>query len=131
MMAENIGEMAANLNIVYESVQEILFNDVAFETPKKKRPDLWESRNARSNNAIVIRNFLTTKNGTNTVQQSPNSTVLAPCDFFLFGRLKNSPREIRFSSQVEIMKTLKTVQMIKPKTEYKNCFEDCSQRGVR
>ena len=34
MMAENrkltIGEMAANLNIAYESVQDILYNDLGF-----------------------------------------------------------------------------------------------------
>ena len=72
MMAENrkltIGEMAANLNIAYESVQDILLNDLCLrEAIRQKRPDLWESRNAQSHNAIVIHNFLT-KNGTNTIQ---------------------------------------------------------------
>ena len=113
--------------------------DVCVKQFTKKRPDLWESRNARSNNAIVIRHFLT-KNGTNTIRQSPNSTDLLPCDFFLSSRLKKSLRETRFSSQEEIMKKSKTALMAKPKTEYKNCLEDwikrwlawvrCSRRGV-
>ena len=99
-MAENrkltIGEMAANLNIAYESVQDMLFNDLRVmrrsrEAIRQKRPNLWESRNARSNNAIVIRNFLT-KNGTNATQQPPDLTDLAPCDFLLFSRFKKSLR---------------------------------------
>ena len=89
----------------------------------QKRPDSWESRNAGSNNVIVIRTFLI-KNGTNTIQQPPNSTDLTPCDFFLFSRLKKSLRGPRFSSQEEIMKKSKTALMAKPKTEYKKCFED-------
>ena len=45
MMAENrkltIGEMAAKLNIAYESVQDILFNDLGLrEAIRQKRLDL-------------------------------------------------------------------------------------------
>ena len=56
-----IGEMTANLNTAYESVQDILFNDLPLR--RQKRPDLLEAGKARSNNAIVFRNSLT-KNGT-------------------------------------------------------------------
>ena len=120
-MAENrkltIGKMAANLNIAYESVQDILFNDLALR--RQKRPDLWETRNARSNNAVVIRNFLT-KNGTNAIQQPPNSTDLAPCDFFLFSLLKKSLRGTRFSSQEETINKSKMTRM----AQSNKCFED-------
>ena len=132
MMTQNrkltIGEMAANLNIAYESVQDILFNDLGLrEAIRQKRPDLWESSNARSHKTIVIRNFLT-KNRTNTIQEPPNSTDLTPCDYFLFSRLKKSLRGTRFSSQEEIMKKSNTALMAKPKTEYKKCFEDWIKR---
>ena len=83
--------------------------------------------NAPSHNAIVIRNFLT-KNGTNTNQQTPDSTDLVPCDFFLFSRLKKSLRGTRFSSQKELIKKSKTALMAVPKTEYKKCFEDWIKR---
>lgn len=90
MMAENrkltIRELAEDLNIAYGSVHDILANDMGFR------------RAAPSHNAIIIRNLLT-KNGTNTIQQPPNSSDLAPCDFFLFGRLKKPLRGTRFSSQ--------------------------------
>ena len=129
-MAENykltIRQMAANLNIAYESIQDILRR--FREAIRQKRPDLWESSNARPNNAIVIRNFLT-KNGTNTIQQPPNSTDLVPCNFFLFSRLKKSLRRTSLSNQEEIMKKSKTAL----KTEYKKFFEDwiyCSRWGV-
>ncbi|EFN87778.1 hypothetical protein EAI_10319, partial [Harpegnathos saltator] len=63
-----------------------------------------------------------TKNGTNTIQQPPNSPDLAPCDFFLFGRFKKPLRGTCFSSQEEIMEKSKTALMAIPKTEYQKCF---------
>ncbi|KAL3272919.1 hypothetical protein HHI36_014378 [Cryptolaemus montrouzieri] len=46
------------------------------------------------------------KNSTNTIEQPPNLPDLAPCDFFLFGRLKKPLRRMRFSSREEIIEKI-------------------------
>jgi len=45
--------------------------------------------------AIIIREFLT-KNETNIIQQPSNLPDMAPCDFFLFDRIKIPLRGTRF-----------------------------------
>lgn len=104
------------------------------EAIRRKRPELWAENswilhhdNAPSHNAIIIRNFLT-KNATNTIQQPPNSPDLAPCDFFLFNRVKKPLRGTRFSSREEVMEKSQEALMGIPKTEYKKCFEDWIKR---
>jgi len=39
------------------------------------------------------------KNETNTIQQPSNSPDIAPCDFFLFDRVKKPLRGTRFNSR--------------------------------
>lgn len=104
------------------------------EAIRRKRPELWAENswilhhdNAPSHNAIIIRNFLT-KNATNTIQQPPNSPDLAPCDFFLFNRVKKPLRGTRFSSREEVIEKSQKALMDIPKTEYKKCFEDWIKR---
>ena len=79
------------------------------EAIRQKRPDLWANNswilhhdNAPSHNAIVIREHLA-KNEMNTIQQPPNLPDMAPCDFFLFGRLKKPLRGTRYSTRDEVM----------------------------
>ena len=79
----------------------------------KKKPDFWANNswilhhdNAPSPNAIVIREHLA-KNEMNTIQQAPNSPDLAPCDFFLFSRLKKPLRGTRYSTRDEVMEKSK------------------------
>lgn len=104
------------------------------EAVRNKRPDLWKDNswilhhdNTPSHNAIIVRAFLA-KNNTNTIQQPSDSPDLAPCDFFLFDRLKKSLRVTRFNSRQEGMnKSLETMKSI-PKFEYKRCFEGWIQR---
>lgn len=104
------------------------------EAIRRKRPELWAENswilhhdNAPSHNAIIIRNFFT-KNATNTIQQPPNSPDLAPCDFFLFNRVKKPLRGTRFSSREEVMEKSQEALRDIPKTEYKKCFEDWIKR---
>ena len=79
--------------------------------------------NAPSHNAIVIREHLA-KNEMNTIQQPPNLPDLAPCDFFLFGRLEKPLRGTRYSTRDEVMEKSKMALMVIPQTDYKKCFED-------
>lgn len=57
----------------------------------------------------------------NVIEQAPYSPAMAPCDFFLFHRLKLTHRGKRFES-VEIIKqySLKTI----PKSAYNKCYDE-------
>ena len=64
------------------------------EAIRKKRPELWKNNswllhhdNAPAHSSLLVRNFLV-KNNTIIMPQPPYSPDLAPCDFFLFPRLK-------------------------------------------
>ncbi|UYV72614.1 hypothetical protein LAZ67_10000060 [Cordylochernes scorpioides] len=64
------------------------------EATRQKRPDLWKNKNwllhhdnAPAHTSLLVRDFLA-KNNTLMMPQSPYSPELAPCDFFLFPKLK-------------------------------------------
>jgi len=66
------------------------------EAIRKKRPELWNNQswvlhhdNAPAHMSLLVRDFLA-KTSTATMPQPPYSPDLAPCDFFLFPKLKNS-----------------------------------------
>jgi len=87
--------------------------------------------NASSHSAIIIREFLT-KNETNTIQQPSNSPDMAPCDFFLFNRVKKPLQETRFNSRKEVMEKSKTALMAI--STIPKCFESwikpCTLKGT-
>ena len=69
---------------------------------REKRRELWETRswllhhdNAPFHKAVGIREFLT-KNNMSVVEQPPYFPYLAPCDFFLFPKLKKVIKGTRF-----------------------------------
>lgn len=104
------------------------------EAIRLKRPDLWKSHswilhhdNAPSHIAMIVRNFLT-KNATNIIHQPPYSPDLAPCDFFLFNRLKKPLRGTRFDSTEAIKEKSKKELMAIRKTEFEKCFQDWINR---
>ena len=64
------------------------------EAIRRKLPDLWRNNswllhhdNAPAHTSLLVRDFLA-KNNTVIMPQSPYSPDLAPCDFFLFRKLK-------------------------------------------
>jgi len=75
---------------------------------------------------IIIREFLT-KNKTNTIQQPSNSPDVAPCDFFLFDRVKKPLRGTRFNSRKEMEKS-KMALMVIPTIEFHKCCESWIKR---
>jgi len=82
----------------------------AFYLEALKRPDLWQSGNwffhhdnAPAHTALSVRRFLT-KNGMTTVPHPPHSSDLAPCDFFLFPRMKRDMKGKRFADIEEVKK---------------------------
>ena len=76
----------------------------------EKRKELWETRpwllhhdNAPAHNAFGIWEFLA-KNNIAVLEQPPYSPDLAPCDFFLFPKLKEVIKKTRFQDS-EAFKT--------------------------
>lgn len=83
-------EVADRTNINRETVQQILHNKLV----RKKRPDLWidgwllHHNNALAHSAVLMCTFLM-KNCITVLEHPPYSPDLAPCDFFLFPKLKD------------------------------------------
>ncbi|KAL4089073.1 hypothetical protein QTP88_024146 [Uroleucon formosanum] len=83
------------------------------ERVRRKRPELWENDswflhqdNAPAHSALSVKRFLA-KNRTPVLQQPPYSPDLAPCDFWLFPKLKSALKGTHFES-VEVVKTKAT-----------------------
>ena len=104
------------------------------EAIRKKCPELWKKNswllnhdNALAYSSLLVCNFLA-KNNTVIMPQSPYSPDLAPCDFFLFPRLKRPMKRRRFATieeiQTESLRELKDI----PKSAYQKCFEDWKKR---
>lgn len=104
------------------------------EAIRKKRADLWADNswflhhdNAPSHTALVLRDHFA-KNSTHIVPQPPYSPDLAPCDFWLFPKLKRPLRGHRFDTIEEIKtESLRALKAI-PEIDFNNCFEDWRNR---
>lgn len=104
------------------------------EAIRLKRPDLWKDNswllhfdNAPSHTALVLRDHFA-KNSTHIIPQPPYSPDLAPCDFWLFSKLKRPLRGHRFESIEEIQAASKRELKAIPKIEFIKCFEDWKVR---
>lgn len=104
------------------------------EAIRRKRPELWKNNswllhhdNAPAHSSLLVRDFLA-KNNTTIMPQPPYSPDLAPCDFFLFPKLKRPMKGRRFAT-IEEIKTasLEELKAI-PKSAYEKCFDDWKNR---
>ncbi|XP_011066332.1 PREDICTED: uncharacterized protein LOC105153281 [Acromyrmex echinatior] len=96
---------------------------------RQKRPDLWKNKNwllhnnAPAHTSLLVREFLA-KNNTLMMPQPPYSPDLAPCDFFLFPKLKR-PMKGRCYATIEEIKTASKEELNKiTKNDFLKCFED-------
>lgn len=101
---------------------------------RRKRPELWKNNswilhhdNAPSHSAHLIGEFLS-KNQTSVLPQPPYSPDLAPCDFFLFSRIKKHMKGTSFED-TEVLKQ-KTQDELKaiPSEEFERCFDQWKER---
>lgn len=104
------------------------------ESIRKKRPEMWKENswilhhdNAPAHKSLLVSSFLA-KNSTSIMPQPPYSPDLAPCDFFLFPKLKRPMKGRRFATIEEIkaasLKELKAM----PKSSFQKCFDDWQKR---
>ena len=85
-----------------QTVKQMFYLEVLMrlhDAVQRKCPELWRSGqwllyqdNAPAHTALNVRQFLT-KNGMTTASYPPYSPDLAPCDFFLFPRMKRDLKE--------------------------------------
>lgn len=107
------------------------------EAVRQKRPELWRDNswilhhdNAPSHTALILREFLS-KNSTHVAPQPPYSPDLAPCDFWLFAKLKRPLRGNRFESIEEIKRESVNALKAIPSEDFEACFEEWERRWHR
>ncbi|UYV74742.1 hypothetical protein LAZ67_12000763 [Cordylochernes scorpioides] len=103
------------------------------EAIRQKRPDLWKNKNwllhhdyAPAHTSLLVRDFLAKNNPLMMLQ--PYSPDLAPCDFFLFPKLKR-PMKGRCYATLDEIKTASKEELKKiRKNDFLKCFEDWKNR---
>ncbi|UYV65378.1 hypothetical protein LAZ67_3004133 [Cordylochernes scorpioides] len=80
--------------------------------------------------ALKISRFLL-DHSTSVFPQPPYSPDLAPCDFFLFGKLRKKLKGQKFQSIEEIRVESKKAMKAIPKTDYQRCFADWKKRCLK
>ena len=96
---------------------------------RKKRPEMWSGGdwlfrhdNAPSCTVLSVQQFLV-KNNMAVIPHPPYSPDLAPCDFFLFPRMKCQMKGKVFADVNEVKKkTLEVLNNISNE-EIQNCFQ--------
>jgi len=114
---------------VYKDILKRLLRAV-----REKRQDLWQTKswllhhdNAPAHNALSVRQFLAEKNIT-VLEQPPYSPDLAPCDFFLFPKLKGVIKGTRFAD-VDAIKRAVTVELRRiPRESFQGCMDAWQKR---
>ncbi|UYV71503.1 hypothetical protein LAZ67_8003522 [Cordylochernes scorpioides] len=105
------------------------------EAIRQKRPDLWKNKNwllhhdnAPAHTSLLVRDFLA-KTNTLMMPQLPFTPDLAPCDFFLFPKLKRPMKGRRYATLDEIKKAskeeLKKNDFLKSYEDWKNRCHKC------
>ncbi|KAG5344480.1 MOS1T transposase, partial [Acromyrmex charruanus] len=83
--------------------------------------------NAPAHTSLLVREFLA-KNNTLMMPQPPYSPDLAPCDFFLFPKLKRPMKGRRYAT-IEEIKTASKEELNKiTKNDFLKCFENWKKR---
>jgi hypothetical protein len=78
-----------------------------WESVRRKRPDLWPDKRilhhdyAPVHDALRVREFLA-KKAITEMDRPPYSPDLAPCDFWLFSKLRNALKEHRVADSPDI-----------------------------
>jgi len=103
------------------------------ESVQRKRPQKWQNQNLiiHHDNAPAHRSFnvsqFLAKNMT-VIPHPPYSPNLAPCDFFLFPKLKLRMKGRTFDTTEEIQEELQRVLDTIPKKDFQGCFQAWQKR---
>lgn len=104
------------------------------ENIRRKRPELWKSQswflhhdNASIHTAHLTRDYLV-KNNVHVIPQAPYSPDMAPCDFFLFPKLKLPLRGKHFETIEAIKENSQRELKAIPKEAFEKCYNDWKKR---
>jgi len=118
--------------ITKEYYQEVLRR--LRDAVRRKRPDLWAAvnwqlhhDNAPAHSSHLIQSFLA-KHNTPVLRQAPYSPDMAPCDFWLFPKLKMPLKGTRFQSREDIMRNATDQLRAIPKEAFQRCFRQWQNR---
>jgi len=107
------------------------------ESVRRKRPEKWldgnwilHHDNAPAHTSYLVQQFLV-KHCTAQLQRPPYSPDLAPCDFFLFPRLKKVLKGYRFEATEDIKQNSTKTLLGIPKEEFAKCFQQWQQRWAK
>jgi hypothetical protein len=105
------------------------------ESIRHKRPDKWKNNNwflhhdnAPAHTSLVVRQFLVSKNTTIIPHNSPD---LAPCDVFLFPKMKLRLKGRRFDTIEEIQAEPQEVLNTLTLENFQGCMESWEERWDR
>ena len=103
------------------------------DAARRHRPEKWRSsnwilhHNAAAHRVVTTNEFLA-KYNIPSLPQPPHSPDLAPCDFFLFPRLKKRMKGRRFDYVEDIQaNAMRQLRAIK-KSDYQRCFRQWQER---
>ena len=114
---------------VYKDILRRLMRSV-----REKKRELWETKswllhhdNVSAHNALSKRQFLA-ENNIAVLEQPPYSPDLAPCDFFLFPKLKGVIKGTRFQDSKAITTAVTKELRAIPMKSFQKCIEAWRQR---
>ncbi|XP_050516736.1 protein GVQW3-like [Diabrotica virgifera virgifera] len=86
-----------------------------------------ETDNAPAHNALSVKRYLAAR-GIPVFEHPPYSPDVAPCDFFLFPKIKSALKGIRFESMEEVKR--KTAELLKAltKEDFQHCLDQWKKR---
>jgi len=106
------------------------------ENVRRKRPEMMKNGdwllhhdNVPAHTLLVVREFLT-KNNMTTVPQPAYTSDLAPCDFYVFPKMKLWLKGRRFISIEEIQAKLQKVLNMLTPTDFSECFQKDKIAGI-
>lgn len=118
--------------VYYVDVMKRLLARIRRKRPEYRENGSWRllHDNAPAHRSTLVTDFLT-KNHILTVNHSPYSPDLAPCDFYLFGKLQTAMKGKRFDDVKHIQKA--TTDILKKITveEMKKSFDELLNRANR
>ena len=116
------------------SITKEYYRDVLHDAVQCKRLELWSTGNCRlhhdnapAHSSHFIQLFLV-KNQTPVVCQTPYSPDMAPCDFWLFPKLKRPLKGKWFQTREDIMTAMTAELNTIPKEAFSECFQQWCHR---
>ncbi|XP_068213676.1 uncharacterized protein [Palaemon carinicauda] len=122
-------EFIENVRRIVEDDRRITINEITEEVGISTVSEMWEARNwqlhhdnAPAHSPQLIQSNLA-KNSTPLVRNPPYSPDMAPCDFWLFPKLKTTLKGKRFESREDIMRKTTAELYIIPMSTLQRCYQ--------